>query len=320
VEVVRDIGSFDAPSEGLAVTIGAYDGLHVGHRRLISELRARARSSGLPTAVVTFDRHPASIVRPESAPMLLTDVAHKMELLSETGVDYAVLVTFDAQRAEERAEDFVTDFLVSALRTRLVVVGANFHFGRDREGSVELLQKMSGALGLEVVGVGLTSTDDGEIVSSSRIRRLLAGGRVAEAARLLGRPHEVRGIVEHGDSTGGPVLGCPTANVAAPAGIMLPGNGIYAGWYKRGSGSVHRCAISLGVRPTFTSRPAELVLEAHLIDFEGDLYGEKAQVAFGERTRDEERFSSPEELSRRIQADVAAVRSMLVDASPPWAC
>lgn len=329
---MSDIGTFDAPAGGLAVTIGAYDGLHVGHRRVIAELLARARSAGLGTALVTFDRHPASILRPESAPMLLTDIAHKMELVSETGVDYAVVLAFDARRAGESADDFVTEVLVSALRTRLVVVGADFHFGRDRVGSVDLLRKMAGNLGFEVVGVELTSTEDGEVVSSSRVRRLLAGGRVAEASRLLGRPHEVRGTVVHGNAQGGALLGCPTANVAVGPGIMLPGNGIYAGWYRRGSGSVHWCAISLGVRPTFTSAsgqdaltqpplpPAQVVLEAHLIDFEGDLYGERADVAFVERIRDEERFSSLSELTDRIQDDVAAVRQILVDAPQPWAC
>ncbi len=329
MEVVRDIGAFDAPHRGLAVTIGAYDGLHLGHRRLISELQTRASADGIPTAVVTFDRHPASVVRPASAPLLLTDPDLRLELIAETGVDYLVLLAFDEKRSQESAEDFVDEVLVSALRTKLVVVGADFHFGRERKGTVGLLREMGATLGFEAIGVELTSTEDGEVLSSSRVRRALGEGRIDEVTRLLGRFHEVRGVVEHGDARGAALLGCPTANVSVAAEIMLARVGIYAGWYRRESGSVHPCAISVGMRPTFLpdvalhagpSSGQAPILEAHLIDFSGNLYGETARVAFVERIRDEVRFASTAELSERIKLDIAAAREILSRARTPWAC
>ena len=212
MEVVTDPATFVAPHAGTAVTIGAYDGVHRGHQFVIGQLR----ELGLETVVLTFDRHPASVVRPESAPLLLTDLDQKLELLAATGVDYTVVLHFDEARSQEEPEDFVREVLVGALGARVVVVGEDFHFGRGRRGNVELLRGMGGALGFEVVHVPLLAG-----CSSTEVRRLLAAGDVAGAAALLGRPHEVRGVVEKGDQRGRE-LGYPTANVAVPADILLP--------------------------------------------------------------------------------------------------
>ncbi|HZD64877.1 MAG TPA: bifunctional riboflavin kinase/FAD synthetase [Acidimicrobiales bacterium] len=311
MEVVTDPASLSSPPAGTVVTIGAYDGVHIGHRRLIGEVRAHARARGLAAGVVTFDRHPAMVVRPESAPLLLTDLDQKLALLATTGLDLAVVLAFDRARSEETAEDFVTGTLVEGLAAKVVVVGRDFHFGHGRKGNVPLLAEMGADLGFEVVGFDLVPEAGGsEPVSSTRIRRLLTAGQVAEAAALLGRPHEVRGVVGRGDGRGGAVLGYPTANVAVPPEILLPADGIYAGWHERPDGSVLPAAISVGRRPTFYQDGPPL-LEAYLLGFDGDLYGETARVRFVARLRDEQRFDSVADLAAQMGQDVDAARAAL---------
>ena len=301
MDVVTDPAGFVAPAAGTAVTIGAYDGVHRGHQFVIGQLRQLAEARGLATVVLTFDRHPASVVRPESAPKLLTDLDQKLENLASTGVDEAVVVPFDEARSQEEPEDFVRDVLAGALAARVVVVGEDFHFGRRRRGNVALLQEMGGALGFEVVHVPLLPGP-----SSTAVRTLLAAGDVAGAADLLGRPHEVRGRVERGDRRGRD-LGYPTANVAVPTEILLPAPGIYAGWY----GGDQAAAISVGSRPTFHDGAGPVVLEAYLLDFDGDLYGQAARVSFVSRLRDEERFESTDALVEQMARDVEATREAL---------
>jgi riboflavin kinase/FMN adenylyltransferase len=312
VQVITDLASAPPLSDGSVVTIGAYDGVHTGHRALIAQVQDMAASRGCPTAVVTFDRHPAMVVRPDSAPRLLTDLEQKLELLAETGVDYTLVIHFDSDRAHESAEDFVDEVLVGALRSRAVVVGHDFHFGHGRRGNVELLTTLGRAHGFDVLGLALFDDTKGAApVSSTRVRTLLQEGDVEAAAELLGRPHEVRGTVTHGDGRGGPELGYPTANVAVPAEIQLPADGIYAGWYERPDGSVHAAAISLGRRPTFYEDGGDLLLEAYLLDFEGDLYGERAKVRFVSRLRGEQRFDSVDALIAQMGQDVEATRAAL---------
>ena len=312
MQVVTDLAACPAPAGGTAVTIGAYDGVHRGHRAVIQEVRARAEQLGCPTAVVTFDRHPATVVRPESAPRLLTDLDQKLELLEGAGVDLTVVIHFDRERSQESAEDFVREVLAGCLRARLVVVGEDFHFGRRRGGNVELLQRMGPELGFQVEGLPLIDVPGLEgPVSSTAIRQLLTAGDVAAAAELLGRPHEVRGVVEPGDGRGGTALGFPTANVGVPADILLPADGIYAGWYVRPDGSSFETAVSLGRRPTFYPEGGPRLLEAYLLDFEGELYGEHARVRFVSRLRGEERFESVDELVAQMNRDVEAARAAL---------
>ena len=301
MDVVTDPATFVAPSAGTAVTIGAYDGVHRGHQFVIGHLRRLAADDGLATVVLTFDRHPAAVVRPESAPKLLTDLDQKLEVLASTGVDHTVVLHFDEARSQEEPDDFVREVLVEALRARVVVVGEDFHFGRRRRGNVELLRDMGGSLGFEVAHVPLLAG-----ISSTAIRRLLEAGDVAAAGELLGRPHQVRGVVERGDQRGRE-LGYPTANVAVPGDILLPAPGIYAGWY----GAEQAAAISVGRRPTFHDGGSPVVLEAYLLDFEGDLYGQEARVSFVSRLRDEERYESIEELVAQMAADVDATRVAL---------
>jgi riboflavin kinase/FMN adenylyltransferase len=317
VRVVTDLSTYDPPATGAVVTIGAYDGVHLGHQEVLRVVRELARARGHEACCLTFDRHPAEVVRPESAPKLLTTLPQKLELLDETGyLDTTCVLTFDEARSKEPAEDFVSEVLVGRLAARLVIVGADFHFGYKRHGSVRLLEQMGAELGFQVLGLGLVPAvgdPSGQPYSSTRIRQLLGAGRVADAARLLGRPprpHEVRGTVVVGDRRGRD-LGFPTANVEVPARICLPADGIYAGTFVTADGVEHPTAISLGRRPTFYADAETSLLEAHLIDFDGDLYGQFVKVRFVEHLREEIRFDGVAELVEQIRRDVEAARSIL---------
>jgi riboflavin kinase/FMN adenylyltransferase len=311
VEVVDGPEHCAPPPGGSAVTIGAYDGVHLGHRHLLRELRREAQARRLASVVVTFDRHPATVVRPESAPPILTDREQKLELLAAEGIDRTLVVPFDRERANETAEEFVLEVLVRALGARLVVVGEDFHFGHGRAGNVELLTEMGAQHGFEVIGLALEQDPARQVVSSTRIRALLAACDVSGAAELLGRPHQVRGVVVHGDGRGGSELDFPTANVAVPEGVAMPGEGIYACWYERPDGSVHPAAASLGRRPTFHEHADAPILEVYLLDFAGDLYGEEARVSFVAHLREERRFDSTEALVAQMTDDVTAARAAL---------
>lgn len=323
MEIIRADGPCPAPLTGAAVTIGAYDGVHLGHRAVIAEVRHRAAELVARSAVVTFDRHPAMVVRPESAPRLLTDLDQKLELLADTGVDVALVVRFDEDRAAESAEDFVREVIVGCLAARTVVVGEDFHFGHQRRGTVGLLRRMGEEHGFTVEGLGLRSAsdvgagaDDGagdgpeEKVSSTAIRAALVAGEIDRATALLGRQHEVRGLVSPGDKRGRE-LGFPTANVAVPGDILLPADGIYAGWLVRADGTTLPTAINLGRRPTFYEQAHASLLEAHVLDFDDDLYGERVAVRFVARLHGEVKYPSVDALVEGIGRDVDEVRALL---------
>jgi riboflavin kinase/FMN adenylyltransferase len=290
-------------------TIGAFDGVHLGHRQLIRRVRDLAEQRGTASAVVTFDRHPASVVRPDSAPLLLTDLDQKLELLGETGIDYTVVVQFDKDRVHESAEDFVSTVLVDLLHARAIIVGSDFHFGYRRTGNVALLERLGAQAGFDVTGLTLFDAGGGA-VSSTRIRALLSAGDVVGAAALLGRFHEVRGVVGHGDQRGRR-LGYPTANVAVPSEIIMPSDGVFAGWYERPDGLRRPAALSLGRRPTFYEEADLSLLEAFLLDFDGDLYDETARVSFVAPLRGQMRFDSVGELIEQMGRDVEATREVL---------
>jgi riboflavin kinase/FMN adenylyltransferase len=304
------------PAQGSAVTIGTYDGVHRGHRAVIAELQRRAAERGLDTAIVTFDRHPAEILRPGQVPRQLTDHQQEVELLASTGVDRVVVLTFDEARSKEPAEEFVREVLVECLNVKLVIVGDDFHFGHERRGNVALLTTMGSELGFEVEGLDLVGVDGSpaegpDRVSSTAIRRALDAGDLATANEMLGRAHEVRGVVEPGDRRGRE-WGFPTANVAVPELAQLPADGIYAVWFVRADGSVHPGAASLGLRPTiYVDQPYRL-LEVHLLDGDDyELYGEAVAVRFVERLRGEARFDTIDELVAQIGRDCAAARTTL---------
>jgi riboflavin kinase/FMN adenylyltransferase len=312
VKIVDDLTALGAVARGgSVVTIGVYDGVHLGHRAVLRLVRDLATARGLASVCVTFDRHPAEVVRPESAPLLLTDTPQKLELLADSGyLDAAFVLAFDEARSREPAEDFVREVLVDGAHARLVAVGADFHFGRGRGGNVAMLETLGAELGFEVVGVGLEAGGNGEIYSSTAIRLLLHAGDVAGAAAQLGRRYELRGPVVHGDHRGRE-LGFPTANLAIGVRHCLPADGIYAGTLVDGAGVERAAAISLGRRPTFYEDAARSLLEAHVLDWSGDLYGQEVGVRFTERLRGEERFDTVDALVAQIHRDVEAARQFV---------
>jgi riboflavin kinase/FMN adenylyltransferase len=311
-------GGYADFEQGTVVTIGAFDGVHLGHRRLIDRARATAVEIGALSTVVTFDRHPASVVRPESAPLLLTGLDDKLALLDAAGVDVTVVLRFDAERATEPAEEFVSEVLVGLLHARAVVVGHDFHFGRNREGDVPLLQRMGARMGFDVTGLrlfrGSSGTAEGaEPISSTRIRGLIAAGDVGAAAALLGRWHRLSGIVGHGDKRGRE-LGFPTANLQVGKEMQICADGVYAGWYLRPDGTRHQTAVSVGRQPTFYASRAFSLVEAFLLDFQGDLYDELGTVELVACLRGQEKFPSVEALIDQVTSDVAQTRRTLAGA------
>ena len=312
MRVITDTSVAPFPGERAVVTIGAYDGLHRGHQAVIAEVRRRAAAVGARSVVITFDRHPASVVRPESAPRLLTDLDQKLELLEATGVDATVLIRFDPTQSQEEPLAFARRVLVDCLAAVAIVVGDDFHFGKGRQGNVATLRELGAEADFEVFPMPLVQRTDGpdESLSSTAIRRALAGGQVELAAELLGHPFEARGVVVQGDQRGR-LLGFPTANVEVPNAICLPSDGVYAGIYVRPDGSVHPCAMNLGRRPTFYEHADHSLLEAHLIDFAGDLYGEPAKVRFTHFLRSERKFDGFEAIKTQLQHDIEHARDVL---------
>jgi riboflavin kinase/FMN adenylyltransferase len=306
MQVIRDNQSSNSAKRSV-VTIGAYDGVHRGHQAVIGQVRKEAQQLGCQSVVVTFDKHPASVVRPESAPKLLTDLDQKLELLQQTGIDATLIVEFNRERSTEDPALFVKRVLVDALRAQVVVVGEDFHFGFNRGGNVAMLRELGKQFDFQVEPVKLIARPDGveEPVSSTSIRRALAGGQVETATNLLGRAYEVRGVVVNGDKRGR-TIGFPTANVEVPNAMCLPADGVYAGKFQCDDGSVHACAINLGRRPTFFEHADHSLLEAHLLDFDGDLYGQKVSVTFEHFLRSERKFDGLEAIRTQLQLDVAA--------------
>jgi riboflavin kinase/FMN adenylyltransferase len=223
VQIITNLDSPPWEGERTVLSIGAYDGVHRGHQAVIQTVRRLASESGAKAAVMTFDRHPASVVRPESAPKLLTDVDQKLELLAATGLDATIIIHFDEAQSREEPAHFVRRVLIDCLNTSIVVVGQDFHFGRGREGNVDMLRRLGADGNFEVQPLELIPRPDGvdESISSTAIRRALAGGQVELAAALLGRPFEARGVVVAGDQRGR-LLGFPTANVEVPNAVCLP--------------------------------------------------------------------------------------------------
>jgi riboflavin kinase/FMN adenylyltransferase len=313
VIVIRGTDGCERPAHGSAVTIGVFDGVHLGHQLLIGEARRLAAELGARSTVVTFDRHPAAVVRPASAPKLLNDLEQRLELLESTGVECTQIIEFDEARAKEPAEDFVTEVLVGCLGARAVIVGADFHFGHNRTGDVAMLERIGAERGFEVDGIQLVASANAgaQPVSSTSIRAALAAGEITAANRMLGRLHELRGVVHHGDARARE-LGMRTANVGVPDFLALPGDGVYAGWYSRPDGHQHPSVISVGRRPTFYDDNAERLVEVHLFDFDGDLYGEPARVRFADVVRmGQIRFESIDALAVQMAEDGREARRLL---------
>ena len=312
MEILHDQRDQLPAAVSVASTIGVFDGVHIGHQAVFRQVRSAADRLGVASAVVTFDGHPAHVVRPESAPRLLTTLDQKLELIAAEGIDYTYVVHFDEERAATPPEVFVEQVFIDALHAKAIVVGEDFHFGKGRSGNVEGLREIGNEWGFEVLALELIrhSGDAREPVSSTKIRRALAGGDVDRAAAMLGRPYTVRGTVEHGDQRGSGI-GFPTANLPVPNVMAWPADAVYAGWCTRANGDRHPCAINIGRRPTFYEHTEQSLLEAHLIDFEGDLYGEQIDVSFVEFLRSERKFDGIDQLVSQLKTDIADALTVL---------
>lgn len=294
------------------MTIGNFDGVHVGHRAILEKVVERAGDVGGDAVVYTFDPHPRKVLRPEDAPQLLTTLEQKIELLEQAGVDAVIVEKFTFEFARTEAEDFIRRRLYEALRPVEVYVGYDFHFGRDRVGSMRLLTELGPRLGFSVTIIPEVTIDGGD-VNSTRIRQLLMDGDPVRAARMLGRPFTVRGRVVRGDERGR-TIGFPTANLD-PENEVLPGPGVYAGRIRMlddgqpPRGTLLPAVTNVGRRPTFGG--GAILAEAHAIDWQGDLYGRRIEVSFEQRLRQERRFESVDALRRQIASDVAEARRRL---------
>lgn len=300
---IRDLARVGAPAH---LAIGVFDGVHLGHRAVIDLATASASQSGGEPVVVTFDPHPAAVLRPEAAPALLTCREQKLRLFRETGVRHALLLRFDREMAALPAEEFLGRLARAASRLASVAVGPDWRFGAGRAGDAELLRRFGAARGF-AVHVAAPVEIDGERVSSTAIRGMIAAGELARAARFLGRNFSIYGRVVHGAGRGREI-GFPTANVE-PVNGLLPPDGVYAATVLAG-GAPFPAVLNLGARPTVEAA-GRRALEAHLLDFEGDLYGREIEVVFEAFLRPERRFESVAALSRQIREDVAGARRAL---------
>ncbi|MCF0095925.1 bifunctional riboflavin kinase/FAD synthetase [Micromonospora sp. NPDC049114] len=290
------------------VTIGVFDGVHKGHQATIGHAVARARELGVQSVVVTFDPHPAEVVRPGSHPAVLTEPARKAELIEALGVDVLCVVPFTPEFSRLPPEQFVHDILVEHLHAALVVVGGNFRFGHRAAGDVALLERLGKTFGFGVEGGPLVA-QDGTVFSSTYIRSCVDAGDVGAAAAALGRPHRVEGVVVRGDQRGR-VLGFPTANLLCHRYAAVPADGVYAArLIRRGQSEPLMSAVSVGTNPTFSGR--ERRVEAYALDFDGDLYGERLALDFVAHLRGQVRYDSIEPLIAQIEQDVARTRSAL---------
>lgn len=311
MNVIRDLSELDEPLPYPVVTIGNYDGVHLGHQEIFRRVRARADAAGGTAVVITFDPHPLKLVAPDRCPPIMVTCEQKMRLIEAHGIDLVVCQPFTKAFAAQPPPRFARDYLAQGLGARWVVVGYDYSFGRGREGTIDSLRELSLENGFELEVVPPVEVE-GEIVSSTRVRQLITDGHLREANRCLGRPYSIAGEVIHGDQRGR-TLGFPTANIRS-TDELLPARGVYAirvAWHGRFFDGV----LNLGVNPTFGKR--EVTIEPHIFDFHADLYGETIEVYFIKRLRDEMRFSSADALVKQIELDVAAARALLAACPDP---
>ena len=286
-----------------ALTIGVFDGVHRGHQMLVGRLREEAAARGLGAGLVTFHPHPVSVLRPDVQISYLTSLETRVERLRATGLDFVSVVQFTSELAQVSAEDFAR-VLHEDAGMRLLMVGRDFALGRNREGTVDRLAEIGADIGFDVEPIDLLPLEAGP-VSSTRVRKALADGRMGEATQLLGRPYALRGPVVHGDQRGR-TIGFPTLNLGFSPDLALPAHGVYVS-RTHIDGASHEGCTNIGVRPTFDG--ARLMVETHLLDFDEDAYGSVITVELLERLRAEQRFDGPDALIAQIGRDVEATRA-----------
>jgi len=302
MQIVRGLESSRPDAGPSAVALGAFDGIHLGHRAILGTAVALARQGKIRALACTFDRHPMEVLQPDRAPMPITTLEERLELIAGTGIDTTVVIPFTPAVASVEAKAFVQDVLIGTLEAREIVVGFNHRFGRGARGDAQLLESLAAPLGFRahIVPAFLV---DGVAVSSSEIRAALQRGDLPNAERLLGRPYSIRGEVVRGAGRGR-TLGFPTANVKTERPLGLPA-GVYVCRLLAG-GRQHQAVVNVGYRPTFGE--TDLSVEAHVLDFAGDLYDQTVTLTFLRRLREERKFPSVDALKEQIALDVAAAR------------
>ena len=289
------------------LAIGMFDGVHLGHQQVIRQAIADARQHRALSVAVTFDRHPASILAPARAPLLIYTLPQKLRVLASLGVEAALVLRFDRAFSEQSGEAFIRQLARDFGQLHSICVGSAFTFGHQRSGSVALLRSMGQELGFSVHGLAAVALD-GQTVSSTRIREAIRSGQLDAASQMLGRSYSISGAVLRGDQLGRK-LGFPTANLD-PTGLQLPPGGVYAALAEI-AGKSWPAAVNIGRRPTLNHPVPELRVEAHLLNFSGDVYGQEMELTFVQKLRDEARFSSLDALKEQIAQDAAAAAAIL---------
>jgi len=304
VTTIHSAKELKTDGKKVCLAIGFFDGVHLGHQQIIRQTIADARQHNGIAVVLTFDRHPNAVVAPEKVPPLVYSLPQKLRAIGSLGADALLLIAFDKPFSEQPAEEFIRALARDLGKIHSICVGADFVFGHRRAGNVALLKKLGTEWRFNVHGLAAVALD-GRTISSTRLREMIQRGDLDAASQMLGRPYAICGKVREGDGIG-QRLGFPTANLNV-AGLALPPNGVYAGCTKW-QGSFYPVALNIGVRPTVAKGKPELRVEAHLLDFKGDLYDKELEVEIGEKLRDERRFDSPEDLQKQISVDVTSVR------------
>ena len=311
MELLHEFPAGVAGGPGSVVTIGSFDGVHIGHQRLLRRVRDAARRRAMSAVAVTFDPHPRCVVDPRGCPPLLTSLDDRLGLLGECGADRILVIPFTRELSTWRADRFAST-LIESLGMRELIVGPGFALGHGREGNLEFLRRLGAQRGFGVTTVA-PSKRGGRAVSSGRIREAIAAGSLSEAISMLGRPYVLDGVVERGEGRGAG-LGVPTANLRVDLQRCVPAPGVYAGWLNFGDGW-RPAATGIGTRPTFGG--GAVTVEAHVIDFNGDLYERRVRLALTRRLRAERAFNSIAALKSAMGRDIERTRGMVRRTSPP---
>ncbi len=307
MKIIHATNELAAGARKVCLAIGFFDGVHLGHQQIIRQTINDARQHDAIALILTFDRHPNSIVAPDRVPPLIYSLPQKLRAIELLGTDALLLIQFDKKFSEQTGEEFVRSLSRDFGKIHSICVGADFVFGHKRSGNVALLKKLGAELNFSVHGLAAVSLD-GQVVSSTRIREMIRAGDFDGASQMLGRTYAIASRVVEGDKLGRQ-LGFPTANLEVTAQI-LPPNGVYCGCTKL-KGQFYRVALNIGLRPTVAFAKPQLCAEAHLLGFDGNLYGEELEIEIGEKLRDERKFDSATELRKQIARDIAQVRAQV---------
>ena len=307
MKLIHQPGDLANGERKACLAIGMFDGVHLGHQQVLRQAIEDSHQHEALSVAVTFDRHPTSVIAPDRAPALLQTRAQRLRAIESLGIDAALVIEFDEAFCRKPGAEFVRELVDGFGAIHSICVGANFTFGHRRDGDAKLLRTLGQALGFHVHGLAAVSLD-GQAVSSTRIRAAVRDGRLDDAGQMLGRTFAIEGTVIEGDRRGRE-LGFPTANLDTD-GLVLPPNGVYAAHVRLGQEEAHRAVLNIGLRPTLAKPEPTLQVEAHLLDFDGELYGQVMEIEFVEQLRDEQRFDSTDELAAQISRDIEHARTL----------